>query len=74
MNKKSLNLSINEKLIIRERNQDINISSFFELKLRGYLALIEGKNNNHKSNTKDNSGTYSLVVMTSPSQATISIR
>ncbi len=43
MNKKPLNLSINDNLIDRARKHGINLSAFLEIKLQEHLALIEGK-------------------------------
>jgi len=44
MNKKALNLSVDENLVNKARSHQINLSSFFEVKLREYLALIKGNN------------------------------
>ena len=45
MNKKPLNLSVDEELIIRARKCGINLSAFLEIKLQEHLALIHGKGN-----------------------------
>ncbi|MFE3845824.1 type II toxin-antitoxin system CcdA family antitoxin [Thermoplasmatota archaeon] len=42
MSKRKLTLSINDILIKKARNHNINISSFLEIKLQEYLAIIEG--------------------------------
>ena len=74
MNRKPLNLLVNEDLVKKARNHGLNLSKFFENQLRGYFNFIEEKANNYIPNTKasDNkkekvSGAYGLVVMTSPS-------
>ena len=41
MAKRRLNLTINEELLKKARKYDINISSFLEIKLREYIAMIE---------------------------------
>ena len=41
MKKKPLNLLVDEDLVKRARNNGINLSSFFEIRLREYLSLIE---------------------------------
>ena len=46
MKKRALNLLIDENLKKKARSYHINLSSFLEVKLREYLALIEGKQNN----------------------------
>ena len=50
MSKKKLTLSINDKLINEARKNEINLSSFLEIKLREYLALIEGNIHQNESN------------------------
>ncbi len=42
MAKQKLTLSINEKTLKKAREKDINISSFLEVRLWEYIALIEG--------------------------------
>lgn len=36
------NVSINKELLEKARKYDLNVSSFLDLKLREYFALIEG--------------------------------
>jgi predicted DNA-binding ribbon-helix-helix protein len=43
MTKRKLTLTINEDLLGKARYNDINLSSFLEIELRRYLALIQGK-------------------------------
>lgn len=64
MKKKSLNLSISEDLIRKAREYNINFSSFLEIRLREYLALIVGKehvvtpfNDNQKSRINNSQDT-----------------
>ena len=42
MSKKRINLTIDEDLLNEARQHGINLSSFLEMKLREYLALIKG--------------------------------
>ena len=42
MPKKRINLTVDEDLFREAKEKGINISSFLEIKLREYLALIEG--------------------------------
>ena len=49
MKKKPLNLLINEDLVKKAREHDINLSSFLELRLREYLALIDRVSKENKS-------------------------
>ena len=43
MTKQRINLSVNKKVIQKAREHDINLSAFLEIRLREYLALIEGR-------------------------------
>ena len=52
MSKRKLTLSINENLLEQARKNSINISSFLEVRLQEYLALINGT----KIVQKDGSG------------------
>jgi predicted DNA-binding ribbon-helix-helix protein len=42
MVKQKLTLAINQDLLKKVKDRDINISSFLEVKLQEYLALING--------------------------------
>ena len=42
MNKKPLNLLVDEDLVKKARNHGLNLSKFFENQLRGYFNFIEG--------------------------------
>ena len=74
MNRKALNLLVDEDLVKKARTHGLNLSKFFENQLRGYFNFIEEKANNYNPNTKASDdtdgkglGAYGLVVMTSPS-------
>ena len=42
MSKRKLTLAIDEDLLKKVKDCDINISSFLEIRLREYIALVEG--------------------------------
>ncbi len=42
MTKQKLTLAINQDLLKKVKDRDINISSFLEVKLQEYLAIISG--------------------------------
>ncbi len=50
---------INEEVLKKAREHEINVSAFLEIRLREYLALIEGKGgcSSSKSNNKKTLGT-----------------
>ena len=48
MSKQKLTLSINEKLLAEARENEINISSFLEIRLNEYFALLDGKSQNNQ--------------------------
>ena len=54
MKKRHLNLLVSENLIKRAREHNINISSFLEIRLQEYLALIDGKQVNSTPYVDDN--------------------
>jgi post-segregation antitoxin (ccd killing protein) len=43
MTKYKLTISINKNVLDKARKHDINISSFLEIRLNEYIALLEGK-------------------------------
>ena len=55
MNRKPLNLLVDEELVKKARDHGLNLSKFFENQLTGYFNFIEGKHQNFyqpgKSNT-----------------------
>ena len=57
MKKRHLNLLVSENLIERAREHNINISSFLEIRLQEYLALIDGKQVNPTPYVDDNGDT-----------------
>ncbi len=60
MPKKMTSVRINEEVLRKAREHEINVSAFLEIKLREYLALIEGEGRNcssSKSNNKITLGT-----------------
>ena len=77
MEKKALNILVDEELAKKARNNGLVISRFIENQLCGYFNFIEGKsinhnrysyqNNNSGNKNKDDKWAYGLVVMTSPS-------
>ena len=54
-----------DKDLIKKHN--LLLSVVIDIKLQEYSVLFKGKTNNHNAYSKDNSGAYGLVVMTSPS-------
>ena len=62
MSKRKLTLSVNDDLVKEARKYNINLSSFLEIKLREYLALIDRKqttysqsgNKNNEQKTQNN--------------------
>jgi len=51
----SYGITISKDLLKKAREKEINISSFVDIELRRYLALIEGKgSNDSNSNMADN--------------------
>ncbi len=47
-------ITIEDEVFNKAKGMGINISSFLDIELRRYLALIEGKALNHLSNNQDN--------------------
>ena len=47
MSKYNLTVTINKKLLEKARKHKINISSFLEIRLNEYIALLEGKTRNY---------------------------
>ena len=43
MNKVRTSITIDKELLDRARKQNVGISSFLDIELRRYLAIIEGK-------------------------------
>ncbi len=50
MVKQNLTLTVNKNLIKKARKHDMNISSFLEIRLNEYFALIEGNSENNQKN------------------------
>ncbi len=48
MVKQNLTLTVNKDLIKKARNQGMNISSFLEIRLNEYFALLEGNSQNNQ--------------------------
>ena len=47
MTKRKLTLAIDETLLKKAKELEINFSSFLEIRLREYIALIEESNGNY---------------------------
>ena len=47
MNRKALNLFVDEDLVKKARNHGLNLSKFLENQLRGYFKFIEDKANDY---------------------------
>ena len=47
MSKYNLTVTINKKLLEKARKHKINISSFLEIRLNEYIALLEGNTKNY---------------------------
>ena len=53
MNRKALNLLVDEDLVKKARNHGLNLSKFFENQLRGYFRYLEDKQNNFSPYIQD---------------------
>jgi len=49
MTKRMTSMRIDEDVLKKAKEYGINVSAFLEIKLREYIALIEGKQNNLSS-------------------------
>ena len=49
MTKKKLTLAINQDLLKKVKDRDINISSFLEIRLREYIAIADDITNGERS-------------------------
>ena len=56
MPKKKLTLSVNEDVLKKARKYEINISSFLDIELRRYLALVEEKPINSTTDCQPDKG------------------
>ena len=54
MTKKRLNLTIDEDLVNKAREYGINISSFLEIKLREYIAMLELSQSSYSKSSSNN--------------------
>ena len=57
MTKKRLNLTINEDLVNKAREYGINLSSFLEIKLREYIAMLELSQSSYNESPPNNQST-----------------
>jgi hypothetical protein len=48
MSKQKLTLSVNQNVVKKAREHDINISTFLEIRLNEYISLLEGNTINNK--------------------------
>ena len=67
MPKKKLTIAIDEDLITQAREYEINFSSFLEIRLRDYLAIVTGlsKDVNVSGLSRDRTGDLRRVKATS---------
>jgi hypothetical protein len=62
MTKQKLTLAIDQNLLKKVKDYDINISSFLEIRLREYIAVVEGVsvNNGDKCGRRDLNPSFKL--------------
>ncbi len=53
MTKQKLTLSVNQNVVKKARKHDINISTFLEIRLNEYIALLEGSQINNRKEVFD---------------------
>ena len=53
MNKIRTTITIDKELLDKAKQHRVSISSFLDIELRRYLALIEGKSNTYQNEKKD---------------------
>ena len=62
-------ITINKDLLKKAKEHSISISSFLDIELRRYIALIEGKQSNFTSfNNQDNDNSFTLREGFEPSR------